>query len=280
MTPAILDQTVFSKPYFERRGLILAEDEEGPVGFLHVSKSPTSANVGIISMIMISSRANAQEMGRELIEKAEQQFKEMGIREIVAGEVPPQNPFYLGLYGGSNSPGFLQSDKDWIDLFTDAGFAPCARQIVLQRSLTGFRPPINRKIVQVRRRFHVASELDPAITNWREACTVGQTDRIRFSLISRDGDQVANVCFWEMEPLASSWGVHAAGILNFWVAEEHRRQAIATFLLGESLRKLQMQGITLIETQVPADNEDGLAFFTTFGFEKIDEGIHFSKEIE
>ena len=50
------------------------------------------------------------------------------------------NGFYLGLYGGSELPGTLDSSKPAQQLFLGAGYQEIDRTIVLHRETATFRP--------------------------------------------------------------------------------------------------------------------------------------------
>jgi ribosomal protein S18 acetylase RimI-like enzyme len=128
--------------------------------------------------------------------------------------------------------------------------------------------------MQVRRGYRIEAVLDPPARSWWEACTLGHADRTRFHLYPRGGNEpVASVTYWHIEPLASSWGVHAVGVLDLEVAPAARRQGLATFLLGESLRQLQSHGVTVVEAQTMAANEAALGLYRRLGFQPVDQGI-------
>ena len=88
---------------------------------------------------------------------------------------------------------------------------------------------------------------------------------------------MGTIVYWDLEPLASSWGVHAAGLWKLRIAEDGECSALATFLLGESLRELQSAGVTLAELQV-VDGDKGLGDAgNKLGFRVVDEAIRFEK---
>ena len=58
-----------------------------------------------------------------------------GLR-LYAGAMFPLNPFYLGLYGGSELPGFLATDAAAEVFFTKRGYQVCRTTRVLQRRLS------------------------------------------------------------------------------------------------------------------------------------------------
>jgi hypothetical protein len=59
--------------------------------------------------------------------------------------------FYLSLYGGADLPGILDSTPGMQEIFHRAGYAEGERIGVLRRPLAGFRPPVNRLQLAIRR---------------------------------------------------------------------------------------------------------------------------------
>ncbi|MDP6444276.1 MAG: GNAT family N-acetyltransferase, partial [Pirellulaceae bacterium] len=174
----------------------------------------------------------------------------------------------------------LSSYDEWRDLFAPHGYSPCGVRRVMQLSLAGFRPPISRDLMQIRRKYVLEARLDPQPKTWWEACTDGYENRTRFSLAPRSPHSpCGQATFWDMEPLASSWGVHAAGLIEIEVDDALRRTGVASFLLGESLRQLQSQGVTLVEAQVDDEQTAAFALLVKLGFKQIDEGRILKKKL-
>ncbi len=100
-------------------------------------------------------------------------------------------PFYVGLYGGSELPGILDSDPQHQGFFRAAGYREIDRTVVLHRELTGFRPYVDRQQMLLRRRIRVESACDPPFRTWWEACTVGDFTRLRFELFVSDENKAS-----------------------------------------------------------------------------------------
>ena len=280
MTVELLDQKVFSKPYFDRHGLIVAEDQGRLVGFAHagfgcnLNGSDLTTDRGATCLLMVAPHDDHDAIAAELLRRSEHYLSRSGAREVYAGSVYPVNPFYLGLYGGSHSPGILESDRATLDLFRQAGYQEQSGSLVMQRTLTGFRPVVDRQQMLLRREYHVEPEVDPPTHTWWEACTIAAKERIRHQLVSRRGGGVCGeVTFWDMERISGSWGVHAMGLMALQIAPEMRRRGLATFLVGEALRHLGSVSVSLAEAQVEERNEAALALFRKLGFQQVDRGV-------
>ncbi len=281
-----------SKLGFDREGLIVAESDGQPVGFVHAAFGPTddgtqiSNDMGVIAMLMVRHGAGLDDrvaLAEELLARGEAFLRERGAKVLYAGGIKPLNLFYLGLYGGSELPGILESSGELQSLLRDHDYREIDRVVVVDCDLSRFRPPVSRQQMQLRRRWTIEVRYDPPVASWWEAMTVGVLDRIRFELMPRGGQSAssgpaASATFWNLEPLAGCWGVRAAGLIDVEVAAEHRQQGFATCLVAEALRALHAEGTTLVEAQTMAQNTAALAMYARLGFVEADQGVVLRKE--
>lgn len=284
MSPQLFEQHVLSKCYFDRFGLILALDDDQPVGIVHAGfgaradLATLGSEQGATCLLLTVPRPDQEQIAAELLAQGEEYLRQRGVREWFGGPAYPVNPFYLGLYGGSEQNGILASDAATCELYRRSGYEEARRSIVLQRGLAGFRPTVDRRQMQLRRQYQVEPIVDPPTANWWEACLWGETERTRFNLCQRGGGApLGHVMLWDMQPLAGSWGVRAAGLTELEILTTTRRQGLALFLLGETFRQLLAQGVTLVEVQVSQDNRAALNLYAKLGFEEVDQGIVFRK---
>ena len=284
MSLELLDRLVLSKPYFVRHGLIVADDGEKIVGFAHAGPAAASGcntvdyTEGATCMVMTAPGCG-DDLAAQLLAASEGFLRTQGTATLHGGAAFPTDPYYLGLYGGSNITGVLVSDSVTTAMYEAAGYSPGRKWNVLQRDLSGFRPLMDRKQLQFRRKFNIHADLDPSSPNWWDACTWGMMQRTEFALTPRGGaPPVGTAMLWDMEPLASSWGVHAMGVASIEIEASHRRQGAATFLLGETLRQMQSHGVTLIEVHVDVANEPAAGLFQKLGFQQVDESVQYQKD--
>ncbi|HEX3654835.1 MAG TPA: GNAT family N-acetyltransferase [Pirellulales bacterium] len=281
----VLELLVLAKPYFDNAGLIVATDDDQPVGFAHAGFGPTddehglSCQLGTTYLVMVRPNYQRRGIGRQLLANAEQYLLGRGAKVLYGGGIFPLNAFYLGLYGGSELPGVLDTVPRAQHLFETSGYRAIDHVLVWQRSLAGFRPAVDRQQMHVRRRCLFQVTEDPPARTWWDACTYGPFQRIRFELLDRQtGGLLGNLVAWNIEPLGSAWGVHAAGITEFAVNLQQRRQGVGSFLLGEALRHLQLNGFTRVEVQTMQHNEAARGLYGKLGFELVDQGAVFRKE--
>jgi ribosomal protein S18 acetylase RimI-like enzyme len=287
VTPTLLEQLVFSKPYFDPEGLIMLLSDERPIGFVHAGfgaddqQSGLAMDVGTTYQLMLrADRRNNHALADELLKRSEEYLRGRGATVIYAGGIRPLNAFYLGLYGGSELPGILAGDKLFNETCLRNGYREIDRVSVLVLQLADFRPPIARNLRQLRRETSLQESSTPPIRTWWEACTTGAFERVRFSL-KRVGtsEAIADVWFWDVEPLSTSWGAPAAGMFDLEVPNDERRKGLATFLLAEAFERLRTRGVVLVEAQTMQQNAPALALYEKLGFAKVDEGIVYRKGI-
>lgn len=300
MSVALLDEFVLSKPYFDRRGLIVAVDdsaagEPSPVAFVHAGFGPNErgdgldASVGVVAMLMCCPLEARAEVERELLARGEAYLVERGAKRILLGGVARTAPFYLGLYGGSALPGVLESDESLLAVARaagaggdggDAGYRAVRRRTVWHRELATLRPAVDRTQLQIRRRANVEVTPDPPSALWWEACVYGPMDRVRFDLVGReDAARWAWAEFWSMDTFSAKWGVRAVGLKRIEVAANQRREGLATFLLGDALKQLAGEGVAVVEAQADDDDLSSIALFRKLGFFEVDRGTVYEKQV-
>lgn len=286
VTPHLLEIGVFSKMHFDRHGLIVATRDDQPVGFVHAGFGPNEdgldldRTLGTAHMLMLRSDvAGDHALADDLLASGEEYLRSRGAKVFYAGGVRPLNAFYLGLYGGSEIPGVLQTDQVFIETCIRNHYRQTDRVVILHSDLVRFRPPFSRGARQIKRKAQLVESLDPPTTNWWEACIWGLQQRNCFELVDKAlAKVVARASFWDMQPHSAGWGLCTSGLFDLYVTPEWRRQGCASYMLGEAFRMLRRRGIATIEAQTMASNEAALAFYQKLGFTEIDHGLIFRKE--
>jgi ribosomal protein S18 acetylase RimI-like enzyme len=284
VTAALLEQFVFSKPYFEPNGLIVALHDQVPVGFVHAGFGPNDqqtaidTDIGTTYVLMLRADQRENALADELLARAEGYLRDRGAKVCYAGGIRPLNAFYLGLYGGSELPGVLASDAVLNAAAVRNGYREIDRVVISQLELASYRPPISRDQRRLRRELTVCESFDPPLATWWDACTMGAFERLQLSLAQPGGELLASAWFWDIEPLASFWAIPTAGMIDLEVIPARRRQGLATFLLGEAFERLRSRGVLRIECQTMHQNAPALALYEKLGFTRVDEGIVYRKE--
>jgi GNAT superfamily N-acetyltransferase len=284
ISPDLLEQLVFAKLYFDYAGLILAYQDETPVGFAHAGFGPNeqhnaiSYDMGVTCIVIVRPDCAEAEVAAGLLDQCEQYLSSRGAKVLYGGGIQPLNPFYLGLYGGSELPGLLDSDLVARHLFLSHGYQETGRTKIAQINLTSFEAVIDRAQMQIRRQMLVEETIDCPTRTWWEACTLGEFDLTRFEMVPRGGGPpVASAIFRSMEPTGTNSVGRQAGLIEFFVDSAYRRRGYGVFLLSEVFRQFLRQGITHVEAQAMADNLPAINLYQKLGFKPIGEGSAFRK---
>jgi ribosomal protein S18 acetylase RimI-like enzyme len=280
-----LENAVFNKPYFDPNGFIVAEDDTGRmVGFAHAGFGPTDdlsaldTTHGVICAIAVRPEQRRSGFGSELLRRAEAYLRERGATTLRAGVSRPDKPFYLGVYGGSNAPGFLRSDADIEPFLLKRGYTPDRRVNVFDRRLDTPLNIVDPRFGALRKKYEGQALPQARLGSWFRECVLGPLEPAEFRLDDKaSGQTAARALFWEMTDYGWRWGAPPAGVLDVQVRNDLRRQGLGKFLLAQLLRHLQEQYFAVAEVQVPDGEETAAKLFRSLGFVQVDLGVSYVK---
>jgi GNAT superfamily N-acetyltransferase len=284
VTPQLIEEHVLAKPWFDRHGLIVACDGVRPVGFIHAgfgadcAQSQVQCSEGTTCLLLVAPHEDRPAIAQELLAASEDYLSRRGAQQLYAGSQFPLNPFYLGMYGSSDVAGVLASNVGWVHLLTASGYHAKVRRVLAGRTLAGFRPPVDRKQMQVRRKFKVAEPTPVLPDNWWDACVWALHEWTRFKLVlSGGGEPIISATFWDIEPLGQNWGVQTVGLVKLEDTPEAREEGLTTYLLADALRQYQSAGYAQFEAQAAATDVSLRAIFAELGMHEYDEGALWAK---
>jgi ribosomal protein S18 acetylase RimI-like enzyme len=274
-----LEHHVFAKPYFDPAGLIIAVDNGRGVGFIHAgfganaTESGPSPGTGVTCLLGVRPSHRRQGIGSELLRRAEAYLRGKGATTLYAGPMKPFNPFYFGLYGGSELPGFLSSDAGAEPFFARRGYQACQSCLVFQRRLDKPVSVADGRFAAHRTRFDLRIGPRKGTGTWWQEATLGLVEPFDFRLEEKKGGHlVAQAAVWEMEGFSWRWNQPAVGVMDVAVRSDLRRQGLAKFLITQILRYLQDQYFGLAEVQTLEQNEAAIKLYRALGFEQVDTG--------
>lgn len=272
---------MFSKPYFDRDGLILAiEDVAGTpkvLGFVHASfdvradLADLDFETGVISQLRVIDCPQRIAIEDGLLAKAMEYLESKHTVRCYFGGRFPQAPFYQGLYGGSRLPGVMEGDVHVLAALERNGFEEERRIAILERTLDkAVKTPGGRQQMTVRRNYLINAIADPIEKSWWECCTLGMSERDRMSIAQKKDNHVAgSVSFWDMQPLGVQMHSSCRGLYDLSVSGEDQRSGLATHLVCESLKRLAANGATLVEAQTDTANVAALKLFEKLDFQVV-----------
>lgn len=279
VSPDLFEQLVFAKLYFDYDGLLLAHDDGCLVGFAHAGFGPDAANnwisteTGVVCVVVTAPNSDEAAIADGLLDRCEDYFRRRGAKACCGGGLQPLCPFYIGLYGGSELPGVLDSDVTVRNVLAQRGYREIERTVLMSRNLGGFESQVDRQQMQIRRQMQVEVTDDaPTRSRW-EAFTVGAFDLTRFDLVVRGRrEPVASALFRSMEPSGTAGVGRAVGLIDLCIGESQRRHGLATFLLNEAFRQFLRQGIMHVETQAGENNPAAIGLFQKLGLQETARG--------
>jgi GNAT superfamily N-acetyltransferase len=279
----LLDLLLFSLPYFDRHGLILACENEQLVGMVHAgfgcNEQGTDLNSqdGIICQLLVHPERRRQGIGRELVQRARIYLTERGATTIHAGPGPGRDPFYCGLYGGSESAGFLATDQGVPEFLTACGFDSADRFAIYQRPLElDTTEAVDLRSAQWKRRVRIVISAQNNDGNWWWNNRFGRLDYVRFRLLQKDGDdQLASLTLVGLDQFVPKWNSRAIGFADIHVVEHHRRQGLGRLLITETLKRLKQETISLVEAHATESDDALTGLLASCSFQRIDAGTQY-----
>jgi GNAT superfamily N-acetyltransferase len=274
-----LDRLLLGQHYFDPAGLTVAIDAGQIVGFAHAgfrsndTETWVDRSVGAVCAIVVHPSRRRQGIGRELFGRSEAYLRQQGATSLQAGSAPPCDPFYHGLYGGSQVTGFLESNADAAPFLAALGYQPAQRFVVLQRDLKQ-GDPISFRLSLIRRKMETSIYPMPASPSFWWFSRFGRLENVQFRLVPRGGGAaVAEVTVSGLDHYVESWGERAIGLTELIVRDVSRRQGHAQALLIEVIRRMRQEQVTLAEAHIAEDNLPAIATFKSVGFQQVDCGV-------
>ena len=226
MTTDMIEGAVLAKPWFDPTGVVLAFDGQRAVGFAHAGFGPTAdrqgldRSLGIVFVVAVVPHARQERVADELLGHCEAYLRRSGARQLQGGGTEHQRAFYLGLYGGADLPGILESSPALNGVFTRGGYHVADRIAAVGRRLTGYRPQVSRTQLALRRSMLLRAIDEPPHRHWWEAATTVGLPLRRYELVGADGAVAATATFWDRHGLANCAPGTRWGLLGVWVAAD------------------------------------------------------------
>jgi GNAT superfamily N-acetyltransferase len=228
---------------------------------------------------VVRQEARRRGIGTELLQRSEQYLRARGAHKLYAGSMAPLNPFYLGLYGGSELPGFLATDAAAEPFFTRRGYQVCRTTRLLQRRLSVPIKVFEPRFVGYRQRFELCEDAASRLGTWWQYSLFNGTEPRVFSLLDRTNNQyAAQATVWEMEGFSHRWNLPALGVVDWFVRPELHRQGIGKYLLAQVLRRALEELLEVAELHIPSDNQPAWKVCMALGFEQVDRGMMYQRQ--
>lgn len=280
-----LDVHAFGSAFFDREGLVVAERDGRPVGFVHagfaadepLAEHPFAASreMGVVAMLAVEPCPDAPAVAEALIVEAERYLRSRGAKVLYGGGQFPLNPFYWGLYGGAEASGVPSSHALFSGALSLLGYEPVSTTVHLHYALAQEEARDPRAPL-LRRQAVVDFDEDPVPTDWWENIALSDLRLTHVRLDSRtDGAAIARARTWDMSWFSRADRTARLGVFGVEVDPRHRRQGYGRFLVAEILRFARERRFDRAEVQTLADNEPALALYQSIGFEPVEQSTVF-----
>lgn len=270
------DRQVIGGPLFEAAGLIVAARHGAIVGFAHAGFGPEEGDhprplrlghaLGSVLMLVVAPDADDPEVESGLLDAAERYLRERGATVLYAGGQAPLNPFYWGVYGGSECAGILADHVAFHRAVANAGYERVGVTILLEADLA--RPePFNPRGFHIKRQTRMSVEEDALPASWWEALAVGDHRPTSHRLFSQTDDVcLARASTWDMTGFDRIDGRARLGIYDMDVHPGFRRKGYGRHLVAEILRRARTQSHDLAAVQTRDTNAPALSLYQAAGF--------------
>lgn len=273
------DAMVAGKPHFDADGLIVAERDGRVVGFAHAGFGPLEPDgpshrldlaLGTIAMFAVEPNIDDEEIDHGLLRESERHLRGRGASVIYAGGRHPLDPFYWGLYGGSEFSGVLGDHRAFHRALGRAGFEPVSTAILLEFDLSAAEPREPR-LAMLRRQTRLEVIEDHPPIGWWAAIAIGPFRPTLFHLVGRKESRlIASALTWEFASELAAGGLNRTALINVEVAPEFRRQGYGRLLVTEVLRHGRSMLAEVVDVQTLETNTAALGFYKSIGFQRVE----------
>jgi ribosomal protein S18 acetylase RimI-like enzyme len=285
------DSHALGRVVFDAAGLIVAESEGRIVGFVHAGFGPDAPidstrplelnhEMGTVAMLIVEPELDDGDLVAGLIAEAEHYLRKRGAKVVYAGGMFPLNPFYWGIYGGTEGCGVLSAHQPFHSALAERGYQPAGITVLLEADLNVPEPRDPRGVL-VRRQTQVEFQDDALPADWWQCLALGDFQLLTVRLVSRsDGSLLGQAQAWDMSWFGRGDSRSRIGLLSLEVPAAHRRKGYGRFLVSEIFRRARENHVDLIAVQTAATNGPALALYATLGFQRVEEATCFRLRAE
>ncbi len=265
-----------SRPYFDAAGLQVAIDEEtrAIAGFVHSGFGPADPasfcrrldrSMGTIAVVCAPADP---EMEDSLIQAGINYLRKEGAGVIYAGGRFPLNPFYWGLYGGSEFSGVLDSQPELQAALVRNGFKESARSVLFEYNLAKAEPRHVKNIVLKRESRLSILEDDSLGCHWTELA-LEAFHPMNVEIRDRhDTRTLARSVLWPMALYGRRESVSRIGLIGVEVAPGHRRQGYGRLVVTESIKCAIELSYDVLCVQTDVTNTPAMGLYEGMGFSR------------
>ncbi len=273
---ARFEQAVLARTYFDANSLHVFDSGtiEGCCLSFHGSESAKSLNVGALCL---SGQADSG-IANRLLEHAENQSDAGESNRIEVGIVCDSRFGLAGLDPIGHGIGIPSHDFRITSVLAARGYSQVQSVQRMSASVAGYRPPVNRDAVQLRRstKMNLIGYQHP---DERAATAMSHLDIATHQLVDRSGSELARMNLWFSDPEAEVMNP-AMAILDLSTAEAvGKLSASESYLIGTVVHSLAARGVSLVETVIDPSQEVLWTEIQSLGFTGGETGSRWVRQL-
>ena len=278
LTNSEFDLFVLSKPYFNLQNLIVATDSQTGliVGFLHCGFGPEDPksfcrelNHDLGSIAMLCAPPDPQLLD-QLIQAGIHRLQTLGCRVVYGGGRHPLNPFYWGLYGGSEFSGFLDSQPEIPEAFRRNGFKEAAASVLFEYDLAKTEPRHLKNVILKRESRVFVFDDENLQENWTALAIEAFHPLVVQILDKSETELIGRAGLWPMSVFGRKEGQSRIGLIDVMVHDDYRRKGYGRLLIAESIKCAIQLSYDVLCVQTDAANLSAVGLYEQSGFARVD----------
>jgi hypothetical protein len=291
---ARFEQAIPARVFFDPAWLFVSQgtrDDESTIDGWCLCYPPSVANQtqlnqqasGMIEVAAVcwSNQADST-VGADLLQAVERQAVERlsagaDHHRIVAGVVRDDRYGLAGLNPIGHGIGVPMHDHRLVAALQRHGYHQRVRIIRMIAAVSGYRPPVNRETMQLRRTGQVEFSQDYR-QDARSAAAVSHLDIETHRLLDAAEKELAQLQVWFSDPEAEVMNP-AQAILDLSSLQNSGQVSVAeSYLIGTIIQSLVVRGIAMIETAVDEHAGSLVEQLKGLHFQPQETGIQWQKE--
>jgi hypothetical protein len=268
---------IVSRTFFDPGLLWLARSGSGAQAWCHAITCPDEPATATI--VALCAPPDAAPAAAQLLQAVEAQLSQRGVARLRVGVVRDDQFGYAGLEPIGHGIGVPSADRPSTMLLEQLGYLPSGGVARMIASVAGYRPPVSRDAMLLRRTSRVQT-VPSSPRDVRHAAAMSHLDvEIERLVEGPAAAERARVRLWCSDAEAQVMAPSAA-ILD--IAEAHQRGRLEVaegYLIATLVQGLAKRRIETVETAVDSDRSELIEQLEKLQFECVERGTRWEKPL-
>ena len=273
---AQFEQALVARTFFRRENLLVSE-RDSIVGWCLLFSDPKQSTDGWIACCCLASDAGA-EHSNELIAASETELRQRGTTTIRAGIAQDRSFGLAGLNPIGYGIGIPQFDTSLTSPLSSRGYSKVKSFQRVSATVTGYRPPVSRDAMQLRRSTQV-DVVNFSHSDHHTAAAMSHLDIEMMCLVDRNQNVLARAHLWFSDPEAEVMNPAMAIIDLFSRQSPDQLSSTEMYLYATSIQSLVSRGTAVVESVVDISNTTLLEQLKSLNFHPSDSGDVWRKDV-